>query len=347
MLTRNTPKYFMRRQLSLTLFLLFTLFSSFAQAPSVTYYNKKGETVPKIEDSYFYRIIAKDIESEAFKYVEFYTQGDVPKINAYLSKPAFIQSTIGPFQSFYPNGRLYEKREYNNKNQVIDSAFRYYPNGLIESILFYKTPSDEIYIYEKMGAKTDPTLFILAQDSLGNKLAENGNGKLVLKNLLSSNNENYDDPDYESGPISNHKKNGKWVGKFRSYTFEETWKDGLLLSGTSTDSIGEKVTYDQATLTVEPNYPGGINVLRQLVANNFHYPREAIDVGVSGTIMISFIVEKNGKMSNFKISNDLGYGTGPAAIKALRMAKEVWKPGIQRGRAVRVAYRLPVTLHTL
>ena len=60
--------------------------------------------------------------------------------------------------------------------------------------------------------------------------------------------------------------------------------------------------------------------------------------------MVSFVVEKDGTLGDFKIVKDLGYGTGEAAVSVLKTA-QAWRPGVQNGRNVRVSYTLPITLN--
>src|SRR5690606_10034231 len=93
-----------------------------------------------------------------------------------------------------------------------------------------------------------------------------------------------------------------------------------------------------------PEPEGGLNAFRQWFGQNFSYPQEAIDAGVKGKGVVSFIVEKDGTLSNFKIIEDLGYGTSEATIETLKKAKP-WNPGTQNGRKVRVLYTLPFTLN--
>lgn len=86
---------------------------------------------------------------------------------------------------------------------------------------------------------------------------------------------------------------------------------------------------------------GGIMNFRKWVGENYRYPQGAIDAGVKGKISISFIVEKDGSLSSFKIVEDIGYGTGEALIDVLRKSAK-WKPGMQNGRNIRVQYTLPM-----
>ncbi len=94
---------------------------------------------------------------------------------------------------------------------------------------------------------------------------------------------------------------------------------------------------------VNPDPMGGINAFRKWVQESYSYPQGAIDAGVKGQIVVSFVVERDGSLTDLKVVKDLSYGTGQALINVLKKAKK-WKPGIQNGRPVRVQYQLPMTL---
>lgn len=94
---------------------------------------------------------------------------------------------------------------------------------------------------------------------------------------------------------------------------------------------------------VNPEPVGGYAVFRKWVSDNYVYPQEAIDAGLKGQIVISFVVEDDGHLSEFEVKKDLGYGMGQAAIDLLKTAAN-WRPGIQNGKRVRVAYTLPIAL---
>lgn len=107
--------------------------------------------------------------------------------------------------------------------------------------------------------------------------------------------------------------------------------------GTNPDQIFHAVE-------VQPEPPGGLNAFRKWVGDNYSYPQGAIDAGVKGTIQVSFVVERDGSLTDITVVRDLSYGTGQAAINVLKKARK-WSPGIQNGRPVRVAYTLPITLN--
>lgn len=97
------------------------------------------------------------------------------------------------------------------------------------------------------------------------------------------------------------------------------------------------------TVEIVPVPHGGMPSFRKWISDNYQFPQAAIDAGVKGTVNISFIVEKDGSLSDLKVEKDLGYGTGEAALEMLRHAPK-WSPGIQNGKKVRVDYTLPIKL---
>ncbi|MGO3107836.1 MAG: energy transducer TonB [Sphingobacterium sp.] len=99
-----------------------------------------------------------------------------------------------------------------------------------------------------------------------------------------------------------------------------------------------------SAVEVQPMPMGGLNAFRKWVGENYTYPSGAIDAGVKGQVVVSFVVERDGSLTDIKVVKDLSYGTGQAAINVLKRAKK-WKPGIQNGRPVRVAYTLPISLN--
>ena len=106
---------------------------------------------------------------------------------------------------------------------------------------------------------------------------------------------------------------------------------------------GKSSTDIFVAVEVEPSFPGGMRAFLNYVAENYQFPPAAKEQGVNGKVILNFIVEKDGTLSNIKIVRDLGFGTGPEAVRILEKSP-VWKPGIQNGRPVRVSYSLPINL---
>ncbi|MEJ5089703.1 energy transducer TonB [Sphingobacterium faecium] len=98
---------------------------------------------------------------------------------------------------------------------------------------------------------------------------------------------------------------------------------------------------------VKPNPPQGMGEFMKYIGAHYSYPAEALKNGINGVIEVSFIVEKDGSLSNVEIKKDLKYGTGQAAVDVIKNYPEKWRPGVQNGHTVRVAYTLPIRLNTI
>lgn len=95
--------------------------------------------------------------------------------------------------------------------------------------------------------------------------------------------------------------------------------------------------------TVEkmPEPYGGAAAWNKFLSKNLKYPDMAVNEHVQGKVWVSFIVEKDGHLSNIVIERGPGYGTNEEAMRVLKLAP-AWKPGIQNGQPVRVRYTLPI-----
>lgn len=81
----------------------------------------------------------------------------------------------------------------------------------------------------------------------------------------------------------------------------------------------------------------------KFVNKEFRVPK--IKEDISASIYISFIIEKDGTMSSYKIIRDPGYGLGDEAIRVLKSIKEKWVPGTINGLPVRCSYNFPMTIN--
>lgn len=94
--------------------------------------------------------------------------------------------------------------------------------------------------------------------------------------------------------------------------------------------------------TVKAEYPGGMSAFSKQFITRFRTPD--IDQGVSRIqVIVMFVVEKDGTLTNFKVARDPGYGTGAEAVRVLNSMPK-WKPAILDGKAVRSQFTLPITI---
>jgi len=99
-----------------------------------------------------------------------------------------------------------------------------------------------------------------------------------------------------------------------------------------------------AVLDKLPEFPGGIAQFYKYVGNNFRRPD--LDAERTLKVYVSFVVEKDGSLTDIIVRNDPGYGMGKEAIRVLKSLKTKWNPGILDGKPVRTAYSLPITIKT-
>ena len=105
----------------------------------------------------------------------------------------------------------------------------------------------------------------------------------------------------------------------------------------------EEVSEQEIFQIVEemPAYPGGEQKLLEYVAKNTKYPQIARESGIQGRVFIGFVVETDGSISNVKVLRGIGGGCDEEAVRVIKSLPK-WKPGKQRGKAVRVSYQIPV-----
>lgn len=116
--------------------------------------------------------------------------------------------------------------------------------------------------------------------------------------------------------------------------------------GTGTAAVVEEAPdnqiYSTAGIEVKPDFPGGINKFYKFVGDNYQTPEEE---GLKGKVYVTFVVEKDGSLTDIKVIRDIGYGTGKEAIRVLKKCPK-WTPGEQNGKKVRVLYSLPITIQS-
>jgi len=107
--------------------------------------------------------------------------------------------------------------------------------------------------------------------------------------------------------------------------------------------VEEEVVEQEIFKIVEemPAFPGGEAKLMEYVAKNVKYPQIARETGVQGRVYVNFVVEPDGSVSNVSVLRGIGGGCDEEAIRVVKSMPK-WKPGKQRGKAVRVSYMLPV-----
>jgi len=117
--------------------------------------------------------------------------------------------------------------------------------------------------------------------------------------------------------------------------------DGNGLEGRREGLGGGTDIYSTNFLEMMPEYPGGMKAWGNFLMKNLNYPRLAAENDITGRVVVSFVIEKNGELSNLKVIKGIGGGCDEEAMRVIKKSP-FWKPGMQNGKAVRVAYMMPV-----
>lgn len=116
------------------------------------------------------------------------------------------------------------------------------------------------------------------------------------------------------------------------------------------DFADEEVTFDEDEGAEEPimmfsdkmpEFPGGMEAIVLFLQKEIQYPAVAREAGIQGTVLVEFVVEKDGRVSNAKVKVPLFADCDKEACRGV-MAMPKWKPGENMGKPVRCFYQVPV-----
>lgn len=91
-----------------------------------------------------------------------------------------------------------------------------------------------------------------------------------------------------------------------------------------------------------PEFPGGTEALYSFLGKEIQYPEVARNNGITGTVLVEFVVERDGRVSNAKVKVPLYPDCDKEAVRGI-MAMPKWKPGKNMGKPVRCFFQVPVT----
>ena len=107
---------------------------------------------------------------------------------------------------------------------------------------------------------------------------------------------------------------------------------------TVVSQTNEKV-YD--TVEQMPEYPGGMQAMIEFLQTNMKYPEDAAKQKVEGRVMVQFVVETDGSVSDVHVAKQVFPSLDAEAIRVVQ-AMPKWTPGKNGGQVVRVKYNLPI-----
>ncbi|MEK8179421.1 TonB family protein [Flavobacterium buctense] len=271
-------------------------------------------------DSPYYRIIEdENTNKEEYKFKTFYKSGKVYIEGNTRSNKSILQN--GFITTYFENGNRKEEY-YSDKGSIAGNQTAWYENGNKKYVKDYFKEKNELI----------STVRILQFWDINNvQKVIDGNGYF----------EGEENHCYEKGKLQNGLRIGKWEGVDKRFKikFEEDYENGKLIKGVSMDSVSNEQSYTSVRESAKPRK--GYEHFYKYIGKKFRFTKKT--ERQSGKIVLSFIVEKNGTISDIKVLKSAGEELDNEAIRLIESYPD-WEPGKYRGRIVRVHYTIPITI---
>ncbi|WP_295798009.1 energy transducer TonB [Mucilaginibacter sp.] len=306
----------------LAFFIILLLFTDAeAQKGGIVYYLTNSGKLVSTKDSADYSMVVSPPDSSIDKtmYVvrEYDKNGKVRLVTGSKTNDVNLQYW-GRYVAYYTAGKKKSTGTFKD-GKLSGSRVEYYPTGK-----FYNSinclPGDRV-------------LYNTCMDSLGKTLAENGTGEWI----------DFDESFTKiiaQGKIVNGVRDGEWREKKNdTVTKINNYNNGMLMSSDEVDASGKTIF---RPVEVVPSFPGGLEAFYQFINKNTKYPRTAYENNTSGKVIISFVVERDGSLTDVKVKRGIGDGCDEEAMRVIKLSSP-WIPGTQGGKPVRVAYSVPIS----
>ncbi|MFB9109056.1 energy transducer TonB [Flavobacterium gyeonganense] len=301
----------------------------------------------------------------------------VPQNNELILSPddsfIYLDSTASETKSKdYMYVRVVKDAKLKKENYIVQE---YYRSGSLRmqgiSTTYTGTPKEgEVTYYYKNGTKKSVTNYIKGRtNGRSTEWYEDGNKKLEgeyiednkkrttnfkinefwdkngVQKVTNGNGffEDTDENQSSKGAVKNGFKDGNWEGSSLNprLTYKEKYNEEKLISGESWDRYN--VSYKYTETEIRPTPKGGMSSFYQYVGKNYKLPN--MPQGTKGKIYVTFVVDKEGKVTEPRIIKDIGYGTGEEALRILNNY-DGFNPGEQRGQKMKCLYSLPITIQS-
>lgn len=109
----------------------------------------------------------------------------------------------------------------------------------------------------------------------------------------------------------------------------------------STNLFAQQTEEKLYPIEVDAEFPGGLDTMMKFIGQNLLYPEAARENNISGQVIASFVIRKDGTMDSIKIVKGIGWGCDEEVIRVLKLMP-VWKPATQNGVTVNTRFNIPV-----
>ncbi len=292
------------------------------QDTTVYFINSTGTLVSTADNAdYFLMILPPDtsVDKNLFLVKEYYKNGKIRMVgNSKTNSPDL--KFQGAQISYYLNGHRMSVCTFEDGNPV-GEVLAYYPSGKFH--------------YSKSYVDGNPVLFNECRDSLGLVLTEHGTGRWI----------EYDENLYwvsAVGDVRNGHQDGAWQGALNDSTiYRALYDKGKLIFSTPSRKYLTRQNSPREDDSI-PKFPGGYQELYVFLGRNIRYPARARQNDTQGTVVLSFIVEKDGTLTNFNIEKRVGDGCDEEAMRVMKLSPR-WQPGLKNGSPISTKYTIPVS----
>jgi TonB family protein len=300
----------------------------FAQRQNVYFLKNNGKYVEVRDSADYIRIVREpDSASTLYNVFEFYPNGTRKLIgkSSKINPPQFEGQCI----TYYVSGKRQSTISYKS-GKMAGEDVEYFPNGRVYAEFSYPQDNRSPYL-DQAGY-----LIKTNNDSLGNAQVTDGNGYYKGYNSKFTYVE-------EEGPVKNGRRDGQWNGNYQTNntTFTETYSNGDLISGSANTKDGKVNTYTKSRWVL-PQFKGGVEAFGRFLSRHINYAEEARRKNIEGTVILTFIVEKDGSLSDIIVARSVAAILDDEAVRVLKESPK-WIPGTQFGLPARVQYTVPVS----
>jgi len=303
---------------------------------NVYFLKSNGKHLSTKDSADYIRVIQEpDSGTTDFILLEQYANGN-QKSRGLVSQFEPVLVYEGQFLRYSKSGKKESLITYV-KGKPVAKGYFFFENGKVNKIVDYDSVSSALPVspaalptFEMVPYRLD-----YYADSLGTVMVAEGKGH-VKQHKKWGTEEVIEEGDYVGGL-----KDGLWTetNAAGTYWIKEKFLKGKFLSG---ESFKDGNTYIYALENEFPVFKGGMDAFYSYLSRSVRYPADAQRAGISGRVFLSFIVEKNGTLSDIKVDRSVSPSIDEEAVRVLRRSP-AWIPGKQHGIPVRVKYNIPIS----
>jgi TonB family protein len=305
-------------------------------------------------------VVHKTISDSNYVFIEKYDKDSIKYEQGFYHKRN-KKIKHGTISYFYPNGKIKYKKNYKH-GRLNGNLVGYYSNGkLRRSEIYGEKGRIAGKLYNQKGEEIEYVPIFQNPKYKG--------GKHALKKYLNEKVEKYKATKGERGEIlfveftvdtnahiknvmarNNYSEVHTKIAKHFIKKTEGKWTPGIREGKLVPYRMKISVDFSRRAYSginssdfIMPEFEGGMNELRRFISDNVEYPQEAIQNNKKGRVIVGFIIEEDGSLTNFKIVRGVSPLLNKSSIKVIQKTQGMWKPAKLDGKPIFFLATVPVT----